>query len=156
MASQKSPTLIYNCGKHRPTVLGWLVYWPIGFRRFPALWAYTPVRQAGLPPWRVERVNRAGETHFIFCGILYDMCSMRSNPPPDKNPLGCYPHFATIGQNPEGMFFFKLALTCTSDPIRPTRLGPPDPNRPTYSKEGGCDLDWFFSRDFGPSSVRVG
>ena len=27
-------------------------------------------------------------------------------------------------------FFWKLALTCTSDPIRPTRRGP-DPNRPT-------------------------
>jgi len=58
-------------------------------------------------------------------------------PPPDTTPLVITPFSAAVGQNPAGIFCWKLTLTRTTDPIRPTRRGP-DLNRPTNaSKQGG-------------------
>jgi len=60
-----------------------------------------------------------------------------------KPPLGQPPFSAVVGHRraeTSGYFCWKLTLTRTPDPIRPTGCGP-DPNRPMNgSKQGGYDL----------------
>ena len=67
-------------------------------------------------------------------------------PLPDTTPLVITPFSAAVGHRrtePGGYFCWKLTLTRTPDPIRPTRRGP-DLNRPTNgSKQGGYDLGVF-------------
>ena len=69
--------------------------------------------------------------------------------PPGHNPFGHNPFSAAVGHRgtePGGYFCWKLTVTCTSDPLRPTRPGL-NPNRPTNgSKQGGYDLGVFVRR----------
>jgi len=62
------------------------------------------------------------------------------NHPPDTTPLVITPFSAAVVHHrtePGRYFCWKLTLTHTPEPIRPTRWGP-DPNRPTNgSKQGG-------------------
>jgi len=59
---------------------------------------------------------------------------------PDTTPLVITPFSAAVGHRPCGYFCWKLTLTRTPNPIRPTRPGP-DHNRPTNgNKQGGYDL----------------
>ena len=58
-------------------------------------------------------------------------------PPPDTTPLVITPFSAAVGHRrtePGGYFCWKLTLTRTPDPIRPTRRGF-DPNRPTNGRK---------------------
>jgi len=60
----------------------------------------------------------------------------RSNPP-DTTPMVITPFSAVVGHcrtEPGGYFCWKLTLTGTPDPIRPTRWGP-YPNRSTNGKK---------------------
>jgi len=61
------------------------------------------------------------------------MLADRSNP---QTPYIVTTHFAVVGHNPAGNFFWKLLLTHTPDTIRPTKQGT-DPNRPTYDCKQG-------------------
>jgi len=59
--------------------------------------------------------------------------------PPDTIPLVITPFSAAVGHRRTehgGNFCWKLTLTRTPDPIRPTRRGP-DPNRPTNGRKQG-------------------
>jgi len=57
------------------------------------------------------------------------------------------------GTEPGGYFCLKLTLTCTPDPIRPTRQGP-DPNRPTNgSKQGGLWLRGVYLGGTPPETI---
>jgi len=75
------------------------------------------------------------------------------NPPPDTTSLVIAPFSAAVGHRgsePGGYFCWKLTLTRTRDPIRPTRRGP-NPNRPTNGSKqvGGYDLGMFVRGRFG-------
>ena len=85
----------------------------------------------------------------VFCSVVVvvlcaaswneiDTCVERNlrhpmgSQPPGQTPLvvGLSSFFSAVRHKPVGIFW-KLALTSTSDPIRPARLGP-DHNRSTY------------------------
>jgi len=79
---------------------------------------------------------------------------------PDTTPLVITPFSAAVGHHrtePDGYFCWKLTLTRTPDPIRPTRWGP-DPNRPTNGrKQGGLWPRGVCPGSFGwtpPETIR--
>jgi len=96
-------------------------------------------RRAEHSPRRPSFVVRTRRRRSVCDGFDVIHRRRRSNPP-DTTPLVITPFSAAVGHRgtePGGYFCWKLTLTRTPDPIRPTSQGP-DPNRPTNcSKQKG-------------------
>jgi len=111
--------------------------------------AYTPlVGRGSLPPLK-------NHTGFGFGSSWRPLLAPhKAGQTPRTKPLGCTPPLCH--RTEPGWECFKLSLTRTPDPIRPTRCSPdpirptkwsPDPNRPTYgSKEEGLVLSVGYDR----------
>ena len=77
--------------------------------------------------------TRDDDEVFVTGSTLYAGKRRRSTPPPYTTPLVITPFSAAVGHRrtePGGYFCWKLTLTRSPDPIRPTRRGP-GPNRLT-------------------------
>jgi len=119
----------------------WQVYSVIN-RTSPEMWKIKrdERRQASSRALTAASVVRTRRRRSVCDGFDVIRRRRRSNPLPDTTPLVitlCSAAVVHRGTESGGYFCWKLTLTRTPDPIRPTRQGP-DPNRPKNgSKQGG-------------------